>query len=366
MQFMINPDKLNRRVSELDNIEGELRNIASGLENIISMNAIQMGSYNQVRRALRNTRQNIGVLSENTAQMNAGLQNAINEYKTHEQSICEHARYGEGNGVTVSESKGVDWMSLLWKGVGTAGAVGKGVSTIGKFLTGDKTAAAWAGLVSGGWSTGWKIGKAVKKCTGNADVKWYKEIFGFNKDSFLKSIKTSNLSPSQKAYHGVGKGIKGTLREFKTSAGAAKQVGGIILSGITNAISNYEEFGEFTGRAAAETFMETVVDWGKDLLIGAGVTAAFAAAGVAAPAIAVGAATVAISVGVDWISEKVFGKKLTETVSDAILDGAEWAVDKVKTGAKKVGEGVRTLWNNIAGGWNRANAKPAMAGGGVW
>lgn len=366
MQFMINPDKLSRRVSELDSIEGELGNIASGIEDIISTNAIQMGSYNQVRRVLRNTRQNIGVISENTAQMNDGLQNAINEYKIHEQSICEHAGHGGGNGATVSESKGVDWMSLLWKTVGTAGAVGKGVSTIGKFLTGDKTAAAWAGLVSGGWSTGWKIGDAVKKCSKNPEVKWYKEIFGFNKNSFLKSTQVSKLSRSQKALRGWNEGFDKTLRELETGAGRVKQVGSIVFSGISNFISNYEEFGGITGRGVAETVMETAVDWSKNLLIGAGVTAALAAAGVAAPAVAVGLATVAVSVGIDWISEALTGKKFTEAVSDAILDEQKRIIDKAITGAKKVGEGIRTLWNDIASGWNRAPARSAMAGGGAW
>lgn len=369
MQFFINPEKMKVRVSELDSIQGELGKISSSLDSVIRTNAIQLDSFNQIKRALKNYQQNIRVISGNTAQMSTGLQNAVNEYKAHEQSIYEHAGHGNLNSITVSESKGVDWMSFLWKGVGTAGAVGKGVSAVGKVLTGDKTAAAWAGFVSDGWSTGWKVGDAVKKCKENTDVKWYKEIFGLNKNSFLKSIKASNLSPSQKALHGLSKGIKGTVREFKTAAGRAKQVGGIVLSGITNAFGNYEEYkkdGISVGRAVAETITETAVDWGKNLLIGAGVTAAFAAAGIAAPAVAVGAATVAISIGVDWVSEKVFGKKLTETVSDAVLDGVEWVADKVKTGAKKVGEGVRTLWNNIAGGWNRAAAKPAMAGGGAW
>lgn len=91
MQFLINPDRMNRRISELENIEGELGSIASGLEDIIGTNAVQMDSYNQVKRALRNYQQNVRILSENTAQMGAGLQSALSEYKIHEQNIVENA-----------------------------------------------------------------------------------------------------------------------------------------------------------------------------------------------------------------------------------------------------------------------------------
>lgn len=91
MQFLINPEKMNRRISELEDIEGELGSIASGLEDVIGTNAVQMDSYNQVKRALKNYQQNVRILSENTAQMGAGLQSALSEYKVHEQNIVENA-----------------------------------------------------------------------------------------------------------------------------------------------------------------------------------------------------------------------------------------------------------------------------------
>ena len=91
MQFLINPEKMSRRISELEDIEGELGSIASGLEDVIGTNAVQMDSYNQVKRALKNYQQNVRVLSENTAQMGAGLQSALSEYKIHEQNIVENA-----------------------------------------------------------------------------------------------------------------------------------------------------------------------------------------------------------------------------------------------------------------------------------
>lgn len=93
MQFWINPEKMNRRVSELDSIKGELGSIASGLEDIISTNAIQMDSYNQIKNVLRSYRQNVQNLSQNTSQMRAGLQDVLEEYKTHEQNIVEKASH---------------------------------------------------------------------------------------------------------------------------------------------------------------------------------------------------------------------------------------------------------------------------------
>ena len=53
MQFLINPEKMSRRISELEDIEGELGSIASGLEDVIGTNAVQMDSYNQVKSTLK-------------------------------------------------------------------------------------------------------------------------------------------------------------------------------------------------------------------------------------------------------------------------------------------------------------------------
>lgn len=92
------------------------------------------------------------------------------------------------------------------------------------------------------------------------------------------------------------------------------------------------------------------MDWGKGLLIGAGVAAGFAAAGVAAPAVVVGAAAVGISMAADWICEKVTGKNVTELVSDAIVDVGY-----------QIKDDVTALWSGITNGWNALTGNAGAA-----
>lgn len=355
MKFTIYPQNVKTNVSELNGIAGELKNIYSGIESVINNNSIQLDSYVRVKRALKDYQRNVLTLSKNASCMSDGLQKAVSEYETHEQTICENASHGGPAGIMGGKSKDVDWSSVLWKFVGEAGVVGKTVSAGYKFLTGDKTSrATWAGAIKDGWGIGWDVGDVVKTCRKDPSVSWAREIFGFNN----KPIENLGLSGT----------FSKAIDDLRGSAGRAKQVksiGGIVLSAAMNGISNYEEYqnGEISvGRAVAETVMETAVDWGKNLLIGLGVAAGLTLVGVtSAPAAVIGVATVAVSVGVDWLSQKITGKKFTEAVSDAYLDFEEWKMDKIKTGAKKVKEGACALWNSIAGGWNAKTGNASVS-----
>ncbi len=362
MRFEIYPQNIKATVSTLNEIAGELEHMYSCMEEIIKTNAIQMNSYTQLKRKLGNYQQNVLMLSRNVFSVGDGLRNVLNEYEKSEQMICDPVSSKGTSGNTNRIPKDKDW-STLWDLVGTAGVVGQTISMIGKVLTGNKSlSAVWAEFVLDAWDMGWGIEDVVKTCIKEPDAKWYKEIFGMGKGA-LGKIAKANLSWSQKASHGFNSVWKNTMREFKTTAGCAKQVGGIVFSGVVNAIDNWKEYKEngiSIGRMAAETVTETAVDWGKDMLIAAGVTAAFAAAGIAAPAVAVGVATVAISAAADWVCKEVFGKKLTETVSDAVLDGAAWVGNQIKTGAEKVKEGASALWKGISSGWNALTEKSAV------
>lgn len=123
---------------------------------------------------------------------------------------------------------------------------------------------------------------------------------------------------------------------LKNGAKAAFKWVGISLDGIVNAFENYNEAksGEIsTERAVAETVLETTVDFSKDILIGAAVTAGIAATFTSAPVVVAGLVSCGINITVDWAFEKVTGKDMTETVSDTVLDIVEEtgkAIDKGK------------------------------------
>lgn len=368
-QFSVKPDNIypaadaeDKIVRELDKLESEIRHISTSL-------GFRSSAKVNIQRRLNGAAGRISGHRGSMNSMRSALCSVADVYNRTEDRIADRLDVGNVPIQNVQEErcnnkvgqvpKKTD-LSGLWKIVGAFGPGGKVVSTVCKAVTSDKEPIAkWADAASGMWKAVCKTADAVKKCKKDSDVNWMKEIFGLNKDSILKDIKKTDSGRFQKALQGWNKKIKGELGEFKTNYGRVKQVGGTLFSLFSNGISNYEEYEKKKNtaeaisaeRAAAETISETVVDWAKDLLIGAGITAGLAAAGVAAPAFAVGAATIAVSAASDWISEKIFGEKVTELVSDGILDFAEGVGNMFKTGAKKAKESTTAIWKNITNSW---------------
>lgn len=363
-QFSVKPDNAKRTIIDEERLIRELAALEDEIRHISNSLGFRVMSSANIRGRLQGAADRVDNHRNSMSNMKNALGDSLNKYNNTENAILGNLIVGnmkiigQSGGEHATNEK-FDWVSPFWDLVGSVGVVGGTIGAFGEFLTSGKVPGArWNELFKDIWDVGWDIGDVVKKCRGDASVSWAKEIFGLNPDTALKSIESeilSDIGRTQKFKYGFQAGIKDTLEDFSTGVGRAKQIGGIILSGAVNAFENREEYkrGEISaGRAVAETITETAVDWGKDLLIGAAVTAGFAAAGIAAPAVAVGAATVAVSVAADWVCEKVCGKKLTEAVSDAILDGAEKVVDGIKTGAKVVKEGVDAFWKSAASGWN--------------
>lgn len=361
-QFSIKPDNARRTVAEEEGFIRELGGLAEEIRHISNSLGFRITSSANLQSRLKCAADRTRVCQDGMSGMKSALTDSLNLYIRTENTILGNGTIqltldskdmpGVGREVTVAEREDSEegtWWDVAGPYIGELGVVGDIISLAGDFVTGDfETGAIWGDLAKNGWDTGWDIGDVVKTCKEDTSVRWWKEALGINSDSFLKSIRNANLTKGQKLKHGFDKGIKGTLRNFKTAKGAIKEIGGILLSGITNAYGNYEEFqrGDISAdRAVVETVTETAVDWGKDLLIGAGVAAGFAAAGVAAPAVVVGAAAVGISMAADWVCEKVCGKNVTELVSDAIVDVGY-----------KVKEGVTALWSDITSGIGAAFA----------
>lgn len=354
-EFTVKPKNMKLTIDEELRLARELSEIESDIRNIGNSLSFRIASGFNLRVRLINASNKASAHRSNMSSMGHSLQSVSNAYERAENTILGNINVGnakaQSSGVA-EESADKGWLEENWEWLkefaGAVGPVGGAVAVIGDLCMTD-----WAEAASDFWDTAWDFGDAVKMCKENTDIKWWKALTGLVPDEFLTSISKSNLSWTQRAAHGWDKGIKGTLREFKNLPGGIKQVGGIILSLVGNGVSNYKEWQTgaiSTGRAWAETITETAVDWGKDLLIAAGVTAAFAAAGFAAPVLAVGAATVAVSVAADWVCEKITGKGVTELVSDAILDTAEAVGDAVKTGATKIKEGASVVWSGLKQG----------------
>ncbi len=316
-------DAERKLVSELCRLESEVRSVRNSL-------GFQIAAKANIRNRLNNAVTSLSVQRIAMSDMRSALQDTINAYNRTENTILgnlnienvkvQHASEDSYEEETDQKKVDLEW---LWKGVGIFGPIGKICSGTGKLTVGDKgTTTTWAKAVKDVGKGTLGLVKATKET--NTKVDWLKHAFGFNEKPLETEIK-----------------IKGS---------------DVVFSAIVNAAGNYEEYktGAITAdRAVAEWVTETALDVGKDALIAAGVSAAFTALGVVgAPAIAVTAATVVISTGVDWLCEKITGQKLTETVSDFVLDTAEAGLNVVKTGAKKVVEGTSALWSNVKQGWS--------------
>lgn len=111
---------------------------------------------------------------------------------------------------------------------------------------------------------------------------------------------------------------------------AGTKWGGVAFVGILNAVDNYEEFGTIhSKRFWEETLLETTLDVVGGTLVSAIVGGLLAAARISVAGIAIAAVTV----GVMWAADVVCGyvqeakgkesKRVTETISDVVLDAAK-------------------------------------------
>ena len=345
-QFSIKTGQANREIGSEKNLVTDISSVEDKIRGVKTNLRWKVASREQIRNRLGKVLGRAEDCKRDMKGLQKGLEDVVTQYTATENKLL-------GN----TDEKAVDWKEFITDVVAEGGVAGSGLKILGEVVNAVKEPSAenWVSAIKDGWDTAWDLGDNVKKITDGTHVSWM-DWLGLTADDALKGIAGSSMSALDKAKHGAASaGFKHALREFKTPGGCVKAVGGLVLSGIANGISNYQEYGGMTGRAVAETVTETAVDWGKDILIAAGVTAACAAAGVAAPAIAVGAATVAISVGADWVCKQVTGKGVTELVSDGILDGGTWVV-------KKAGDGIKAGWSGLKNGWS--NLKTAFGGGG--
>lgn len=114
---------------------------------------------------------------------------------------------------------------------------------------------------------------------------------------------------------------------------------GWVLTVAGNAISNKEEYESgaiSAGRAVAETVVESAIDIGTGIVVGAAVTAISATVG--APVVLVGGVACLGGMAINAVCEHAFGVGATELVSDAIIDTAENVGKAVGKAADAVGK----------------------------
>lgn len=330
-------------VITIDRCQNSIRNLSRNLY----LNSGATRSVQQRLKVLSNTLEN---LQKQCGYMGTTLSNVAQTYQDTENEILGKASVNSINtdinttvkwqtnkpSNTNNADEKLDWKEKIIELVSGAGYIGGIIDGIFNFSNIFKKS---------GYDRAKSVTDFMKNCleyiTGvrdvisDAKVKWtgifkngnWKKIFGF--DDLLdttvkkgaKAAFTENIDDTISELNGT----KGKLDCFT-------KWGGYALSLVSNVIDNkkeYDQGGITKERAVQETFMETVIDIGKDALIGAGVAAACVAAFGSAPAVAVAAGTVAVGWAVDkvtkWATKKFTGKErnFTEFASDTILDFTE-------------------------------------------
>lgn len=221
--------------------------------------------------------------------------------------------------------------------VGCAGKAGKAIKTIvmstyntikGEYD--DMDLREGLGLVKGGFSA------AVGLVEGASRKMSISQLFGFN-----VSDKLSTAPKWADRFRENVNNADSITEDFKK--GGLKTGAKVLEVGMTlgmNYLDNREEMeteGISHGRAITETVVETVVDIAKSYAVKTIVVAAVGATA-GAPVIVGAIAAHAVTEMADYVSNKVFGKDLTEVVSDGIIDTAQEIGKRCKAVCEKADE----------------------------
>ncbi len=314
-QFDIKPGLLQQREEDFAEIYKELQTSKESLK-YLKKSLAKLKSEPLLARIDRAC-ERIEECAVKSTTMKTSLENIIVRYEKAEKESCSKSvERIDASVVSTTEnvfqetyagvnvvSDIIDKLFDLDKGIiGKAGGAGAIAKTIIDVITGD-------------WTKAKTIGSTIKNVGGIVDKIAYnvKQSGAKWAEGFFKTTKRASKGFVSELSENLKKGVCG-------SSGAGFPTG-VVLSGIANAFGNYDEYkaGEISGtRAVAETLVETGVDIGKDALIMAGLTAATGGTG-----LLVSAGAVAVGWAVDWVSESIFGEKVTEVVSDALIDGAK-------------------------------------------
>ena len=334
MRGQISSAILNR-----NNLRERLRNVSVNISNVESrMNRIRTTAENGANRFYNTDRTVITWKRELQKNIQKNVSNS-NGWNTGATVVSKQANKKEK-----VEKKSSLWSwSDTWKLAESAGIVGTLASTIGGAITGGVSVKSGLKFAKSTAKVVEKISKAVPKSGASFD---WKKLFG------LEAVITSETPKS--LWGALGNEVQklnfGSAKTVSDKIAVGAKWAGHALTAITTTYENFTDTKEnnSTGRKIAESIGETAVKIGEGILIGAGVTAAFAAAGVVgAPAVVVGAVTVGVTWAVDKVCEAISGKNVAELVSDTVLDTGEKVI-------KGIGKGAKAVKDKVTGWWKKA------------
>ena len=361
--FRIEPEKVSALAEELNGYSGDLSKISQEVGKVRRADGISTSSYSAVQWRIKSLTEKLENEKDKMGNLYTSLQTIHKSYIDCEAAVTGNAQgkkpeeippAGQGDG---SEPEKKPWYADIPKEslktvldiIGEAGNTGTELSLL--------TAIAKV-LIDHDGLTPEDVGNVLKGM-GNSIIGLIQDDNSIDPEDLKKALglgafETIKTDASASWFQNMGITWKETFKDqlsvTKDAAGTgAKVANGVKIAGWTlsllaNGFSNYEEYskGEISGgRAVAETVVETGVDIVKGAAITAGVAAGIAALGISAPAVVVAGTAVAVSAILDYGSKQIFGKGVTELVSDAIVDGGEMLVNGVKQAASSIGNAVK-------------------------
>lgn len=345
-KIYVMPDGMKKELNTMTQIQREIKGIENSVHSVAIGLHITGGAGIKLRAAIRNKEKAIQESREDIGRLQHAGNEIVQSYERTERAIVDpslktKATTADGN---AKPKWGASVADLAWKTAGKFGVLGTVVSAVGAYHTGSKKTADKIKVVK----------KAVDGIHGilagkDSGDSWWSILTGLGKydtaEKMSIAARWKDAVTKSHGNHGIGKGAEGigklTIATQWISTG---------LSLAATIASNYDEYKDNGGfrngrmwlETAVETGVDTFVGWGAKTLAGAGVAAIL---GPGAPVVAVGVVTVGIVWGADFITKKITKavtgeeKGLTETVSDAIIDGGSWLINKAGSAAKGVKNG---------------------------
>ncbi|WP_455713935.1 hypothetical protein [Anaerosporobacter sp.] len=339
-EYMLSSSGISQVFSTEKTYADNLADLAESLQNI--KNGLRINDYScrvKIEQQLQKIIENLALQGGQMSSLGTTLEQILKQYTKTEQTIADHVtkksiETSQGGNTTPHEKgveeEGIDWSKEL-------------TGLAKKILPADF--APYITLLASGFTGSEVDSKIVSEFIKSAASKYkflgnladngaktaFMDLFGLGK--YFKD--GAPATTSGKFLQALSKEASSYKPDVGTAASAGKTIakwGGVVASVVGNGISNYNEYssGEISsGRAVAETVVETGVDIVKGIALTAAAATVVTAAVGSAPVLAV----TAVAVGAGWVADKVCeaftGKGVTEFVSDGIIDGAEKAIDVV-------------------------------------
>ncbi len=350
---------------------GKLENDIRGIGNSLGFNLATV--YN-LKSRVHGVADRVGEHQDSVKGMSQTLQEVLNVYQNTESAILgKKIVTDRGNSInrissTIGDTEVPDNnLTKTWKKLGKIaldvlgkfGLAGEmaafPISAVKLLVDGDGLSAKdWGSILKGAGNSGIGIFKTVDWLKKGAEGGWRK-FFGFTAKSVdPKAGWLERTATSAKDSLKSGLGLEEVDGKYRVKG---TKVAGWALSLVANGFANYDEYETKLGtdqeiskeRAVAETITETGIDIAKGAALTAGIAVGCAALGVGAPAVVVGGAAVIVSGVADIVCEKLTGEKVTEFVSDKILD-----LDKMQDAVESAGKvikGVAKSAKKAVSGW---------------